>query len=83
MMFSLTIRTLKMGTNWIAVTQLAGITIRGKIAKDQQAAVHNLFFELSASGTENGDNSALAVGLALSGTTMDNLLTDGTNSSAE
>ena len=82
-MFGLTIRTIKMGNNWVAVTQLAGITLRGKIAKDEQAAVHNLFFELAASGTENGDNAALAVGLALSNTTMDNLLSDGSNSSAE
>ena len=82
-MFRLTIHTLKVGPNWIAATQLAGVTIRGKIARDEQAAVHNLFFELAASGTENGDNAALAVGMALSNTTMDNLLSDGTNSSAE
>ncbi len=54
------------GDTHIALTELGGITVRGKAAKDETAAVRNLLYALQA---DDGD-SEIALQLALEHTSI-------------
>lgn len=58
---------------FIAVTQIAGITIRGRRANTAQYAVRNLFHVL-ANASESSDDALLALDLLVEGTTLNERL---------
>lgn len=69
------IRVTKIGKLHLAVTQIGGITLRGKPADDATDAVRNLLWRLSR--TED-DDATVALSLAVEGTNLQ-ALTDGSN----
>lgn len=72
---TITIHVLSLTTrSHVAVTQIAGVTIRGRRADTQAMAVRNLLASLS---DPNADDPALAVDLLVEGKSLTQLLGDG------
>ena len=69
------VTVMKIGTGYVAATQLGGITVRGPRADSEGTAVQNLMWTLGGQGRDStADDAIMGIELALAGTSFDRML---------
>jgi hypothetical protein len=73
------INVIKLGKLYMGVTQLGGVTLRGRTAAEPGDAVRNLFWKLAGQDRDD-DDAKVAVELAVAGTDLNAQLAIGDGS---